>query len=175
MNEFKPIFYDVAAAVSRWCTRKIWAWHRTQCGLSGEATLAKDYWNLWCLAPAVGEICKIILGAITHLILKSTFSFCSEVSVCLNALYFPLGISAPWRERVKTGFSLHKLPNHFCSLFYCRPSHSSLVTQDITSAGRLSGVPTLPWFAWLYQWGGRKEREIKNKYLSTAGNINYLV
>lgn len=22
------------------------------------ATVAEDYWNLWCLEPAVGEICK---------------------------------------------------------------------------------------------------------------------
>lgn len=58
------------------------------------ATVAKDSWNFSCLAPAVGEICNIRLEAITQLILKTTFSFCSEVSDCLKALYFPLGISA---------------------------------------------------------------------------------
>lgn len=65
-------------------------------------TVAKDYWNLQCLAPAVGETCKNNTGSNNPNYSKKHFlSFCSEVSDCQNTLYFPLDISAAWRKRGK--------------------------------------------------------------------------
>ena len=51
---------------------------------------------------AVGEACKIIPGVVSHVILKSTLSFCLEGSECQNILDFALDIPAE-TGNVETG------------------------------------------------------------------------